>query len=256
MRGFIAFVKKELLESLRSGKLMILGILFCAFGIMNPAIAKLTPWLMEMLAEELAESGMTVTDVTVDALTSWTQFYKNIPMALIAFVLLCGSSFTKEYAAGTLIPVLTKGLSRVQVLLAKSAVLLAGWTAGYWLCYGITFAYNAYYWDNGIAKSLGAAAAYWWLFGVFTVALTVLFSTWSTGYAGVLLGTGGSIMALYTVSLIPKAADLMPTALMNGMAILTGAESSESYATAAILTAAVSLACLCIGIPVFNKKQL
>ena len=50
----IAFWKKEWLEQLRSGKLIILGILFVLFGIMNPAVAKLTPWLLEAMADSLA----------------------------------------------------------------------------------------------------------------------------------------------------------------------------------------------------------
>ena len=67
-------------EVLRSGRLMILGLLFVLFGIMNPAIAKLTPWLLETLSDSLAESGMIVTDVKVSAMDSWVQFYKtNMP---------------------------------------------------------------------------------------------------------------------------------------------------------------------------------
>ena len=88
MRTLFAFIKKEWMEQTRSGKLLILAIIFGLFGVMNPAIAKLTPWLMDMLSESLAESGMTVTEVQVDALTSWVQFFKNIPMALIVFVLM------------------------------------------------------------------------------------------------------------------------------------------------------------------------
>ena len=88
MRTLFAFMKKEWLEQIRSGRLIILTILFVLLGIMNPAIAKLTPWMLEVLADSLAESGMTVTTVTVDAMTSWTQFFKNIPMGLIAFILL------------------------------------------------------------------------------------------------------------------------------------------------------------------------
>ena len=40
MRSLIAFIKKEFTEQLRSGRLIILGLLFVLFGIMNPAIAK------------------------------------------------------------------------------------------------------------------------------------------------------------------------------------------------------------------------
>ena len=88
MKTLVAFLKKEMMEQIRSSRLMILGLLFLAFGIMNPAIAKLTPWMMEMLAESMEEAGLAVLEVKVDAMTSWTQFYKNVPMALIAFVLL------------------------------------------------------------------------------------------------------------------------------------------------------------------------
>ena len=81
MKTFLAFLKKELLFQLRTGKGMILGILFVLFGIMNPAVAKLTPWLMEMMADSLAESGMIITGITVTAMDSWVQFFKNMPMA-------------------------------------------------------------------------------------------------------------------------------------------------------------------------------
>ena len=53
MKSFVAFFKKELLQSARGGKMWILIGIFLLFGIMNPAIAKLTPWLMEIMAEEL-----------------------------------------------------------------------------------------------------------------------------------------------------------------------------------------------------------
>ena len=161
MSSFFAFLKKEVLESYRSGKLLLLGILFVAFGVMNPAIAKLTPWLLEVLSEELADSGMQITAASVDAITSWTQFFKNTPMALIVFVLLYGGSFTKEYGSGTLILLLTKGLARYKVLLAKTTLMLSLWTVGYWTCFGITFGYNAYFWNNGIAVALAPAAVNW-----------------------------------------------------------------------------------------------
>ena len=53
MTQLMAFIKKEWMELLRTGKFMIIVILFMIFGVMNPAIAKLTPWMMEMYSEEL-----------------------------------------------------------------------------------------------------------------------------------------------------------------------------------------------------------
>ena len=256
MRSFVAFFKKELLESARSSKLLLLGILFIAFGIMNPAIAKLTPWMLEVMAEQLAESGMTVTAVTVDALTSWTQFFKNIPMALIVFVLVYSGIFTKEYESETLVLVFTKGLSRYKAVLAKTLLTVMLWSAGYWLCYGITYGYNAYFWDNGIAVGLVPAVLNWWVFGLFTVSLMMLFSVVSRSYSGVLLGTGGVVVVSYVIGLIPKAAKYMPTTLMNSAKLLIGAEAASDYAVTLVITAALTVGCIAVSIPLFNKKQI
>ncbi|MBR4933213.1 MAG: ABC transporter permease subunit, partial [Clostridia bacterium] len=157
MKSLISFVKKEFLEQARSGRMMILFILFVLFGIMNPAVAKLTPWLLEVMSDSLAASGMIITEVTVTALDSWVQFFKNIPMALIVFVLIESSIFTKEYSSGTLVLSLTKGLERYKVVLAKATVMYSLWTAFYFICFGITYVYNAYFWDNSIAQSLTAS---------------------------------------------------------------------------------------------------
>ncbi len=256
MRSFISFFRKELLESMRNGNLLILGILFFAFGIMNPAVAKLTPFLMEMLSEELSASGMAINEVTVDALTSWTQFFKNIPMALIAFVLIYSGIFTKEYESGTLVLILTKGLARYKALLAKSLLMFVVWTVGYWFCFGITYAYNAYFWDNSIALGLFPAVLNCFIFGIFTIALTVFFSVLARNSGMVLVGTGGSIFCLYIIGIVPKTAKYLPTSLMNSGKLLVGAENASDYFATIIITFIISVALISISIPVFNKKQL
>ena len=91
-----AFIKKECMELTRTGKLLILGIIFIFFGILNPAMAKLTPWLYEMLSDQFADQGLVIGEVTVTALTSWTQFFKNAPMVLIVTILLFSGLFTNE----------------------------------------------------------------------------------------------------------------------------------------------------------------
>ena len=256
MRSLIAFMKKEITEQIRAGRVLFLGILFILFGIMNPAVAKLTPWLLEMMADSLAESGMTVTDVTVTAMDSWVQFFKNMPMALIAFVLLESSIFTKEYRTGTLLLSLTKGLSRYKVVISKTAVLTVLWTVGYWLCFGITYGYNAYFWDNAIAKNLMFSVVCWWVFGLWVVSLTVFFSTVSTSNTGVLLGAGGAVLVSYLLGMLPKISKYLPTLLTDGNSLIYGTKSPDDYTAALILVAVTGIACFVGGLAVFNKKQL
>ena len=256
MRAWIAFTKKEWLEQLRSGKLLILTILFFAFGIMNPAIAKLTPWLLETLSASMEESGMTVTAVTVDAFTSWTQFFKNIPMALIVFVIAECGCFTKEYQSGSLILSLTKGLRRDQVVLSKAAVLSLLWTAGYWLCFGVTYLYTEYYWDQSVLQNLASTVLGWWLLGLWTVMLTVLFSVICRSNTGVLLGSGGVFLASYLLGLLPALEKSVPTALMNGMPILMGGLAPSELWRSMAVTGILTVASLVAAIPIFNRRQI
>ena len=256
MKTLKAFVKKEWIEQIRNSRLMILGLVFLLFGIMNPAMAKLTPWLMEMMAETLEASGLTVVEIKVDALTSWEQFFKNVPMALLVFVLLQSNIFTKEYQSGTLVLALTKGLERFKVVIAKAFVLIMTWTIGYWLCYGVTYVYNAYFWDNSIAQNLTFAAVCWWLAGIWLIALMVFFSVLGSSSSMVLLGTGGVYFAAYMVSLIPKIAAYLPTKLLDGMSLLTGAAKPADYTQALVVTAITMIICFSMRIPLFNKKRL
>ena len=256
MSSLLAFMKKEITEHLRSGRLLILCILFVLLGIMNPAVAKLTPWMMEIMADSLAETGIIITEVTVTAMDSWVQFFKNIPMGLIAFVLLESGIFTKEYTSGTLVLSLTKGLSRYKVVIAKTAVLTVLWSACYWLCFGITYGYNAYFWDNSIAQNLIVSVVFWWLFGLAVVMLVVLFSTLSKSNTGVLCGTASVILGCYLVGFLPKCGKFLPTYLADGNSLIYGMKEPDTYVPSLLITVAICIVSLIISIPLFDKKQL
>ena len=256
MRTLFAFMKKEYLETARTGKLIILVLLFALFGVMNPAIAKLTPWMMEMFSDSLVESGLIVTNVQVDAMTSWTQFFKNIPIALIAFVLLFSDSFTKEYKSGTLLLALTKGMSRYKVVLSKTVLLLSLWTLGYGLCFSITYGYTAYFWDNSIANNLLFATVIWWLFGVWVIALIVLFSSLLQSNTSVTLCTGGIVVFAYLLSVIPKAKSYSPALLMNTNSLLAGVEKAEAYMEAIVVAAVSTMILIAISVLNMNKRQV
>lgn len=256
MRTLIAFTKKECMEQIRSGKIVILGILFLLLGIMNPAIAKLTPWMLEMMADSMAESGLSVSSVVIDANTSWTQFFKNVPMGLIAFVLLQSNIFTKEYQSGTLIPTVTKGLARYKVVISKTLVVCVLWSACYWLCFLITYVYNDFYWDNGIMNNLLFSVVCWWIFGLWTVFVMVLFSTIVKSNVTVLVGTGISVFGLYLIGMIPKITKYLPTMLMNTTALTTGSENVSNYTVALMVSLVSAVVSMIASIVLFNKKDI
>lgn len=221
MRPLTAFIKKEWMELFRSGKLTILLILFILFGIMSPALAKLTPILYEMLAENMKEQGITISQTEVTALTSWMQYFKNAFMELIVLVCMFSGIMTNEYQKGTLIPMYTRGLSRGNVLFAKFFTTVTVWTLCYYLCFGITYAYNAYFWDNSIVSHLTLSIFCLYLLGIWL--LTVIFASsalFSSG-ASVMLAAGTIFAGLYFISLIPKISKYLPVRLLNAGELVT-----------------------------------
>lgn len=251
-----AFLKKEWMELCRTGRLLILLMIFTLFGIMNPALAKLTPWLMQTFSESLADTGIVTTSVTVDAMTSWAQFYKNIPVGLIIFILIFSGTFTAEYQKGTLIPVVTKGLSRRKIVIAKSLIIFAAWTVLYWLCFGITYGYNEYFWDNGIANHLFFAASLTWLFGAWVIAILVFFSAVAQSGTQVLFGVGGVVMVVYLLSMFPKLSTFLPVKLMNGMSLLQGINNQGNYYVSIAAVGLMIFLCMVLSVVFFDRKRL
>lgn len=256
MRQFTAFFYKEMMEMVRSGKFLILTIVFILFGIMNPAIAKLTPWIMELTADSLAETGIMVTEVKVDALISWGQYYKNIGMGIIVFLLIFGSILTIEYQKRTLINMVTKGLARWKIVLSKTAAVVLMWTFLYWLCFGMTYGYNAYFWDNGIANHVFFAAFCIYILGIWLISLVIVMSTIvSSGSLAVLL-TGGVFGVFYIMSLLADFKEWLPVQLMNAGGLLTGNGGIEDYRGALVVSGVMAVLDILGAVLVFDRRDL
>lgn len=256
MKQLTAFTKKELMELSRTGKLLILFLLFVLFGIMNPAIAKITPWLMDTMSESLAESGFAITEVEIDALTSWTQFYKNVPIALIIFLLLCSGILVSEYQKGTLINMITKGLHRWKIIASKALIMITLWTLGYWLCYGITYGYNAWFWDNDIASHLAFSAFCLYILGIWLISLILLMSVLLRTSPAVLAASGGIFLTIYFAGFFPAVKECLPGQLLESSSLLTGLNTLSEYRSAIWIAVVLSILDIGVAVICFNRKSL
>jgi len=256
LRDMTAFIKKECMELTRTGKLLILSIIFILFGILNPAMAKLTPWLYEMLSETFADQGLIVGEVKVDALTSWTQYFKNFSMILIAFVLLCSATFTNEYQKGTLVQVVTKGLSRRKVYFSKLLTGYAVWTIMFLIYTGVTLGYTMYFWGNDGVSNLFYAILFPWVFGMTIMSILTMFGAFASNSGQVLLGTGGIFFICIILGYVPKLSKYLPTRLMDGLEICNGTSQVSDFTTALIISLTVMVISVIIGMGTFDKRKL
>ncbi len=125
MRAYVAFIKKEGLELVRTYKLLLMILIFFAFGVMSPLMAKLMPDLMSQLVTE----GIEISLPEPSAIDSYAQFFKNLTqMGLMVIVLMFSGTLTQELGKGTLVHLVTKGLAKSTVLLAKYTVSGLSWT--------------------------------------------------------------------------------------------------------------------------------
>ena len=256
MKQLISFTRKEFTEIIRTGKGYIVLIIFFIFGIMNPAIAKLTPWLFEMMADTMKEQGLILGEFTVTAMTSWEQYYKNIGMAFIVFVVMFCGVLTSEYQKGTLINMLTKGLPRWKVIVSKSVALLVSWSVCYWMCFGITYAYNAYFWDNSIANHIVFAAMGSYLFGIWLISLIMLCSVFLNSSSAVLLATGVAYVIVYLLTMIPTIAKYLPTMLTSGLDLMKGNTGIQDYLASIAITVGLIAIGGIVTVIGFNRKRM
>src|SRR5258708_28643835 len=93
MGGFATFLRKELHESLRTNRLLVVAAIFAILGIISPLTAKYTPELLKSLGP--GSGGVTIILPTPTVKDAIAQFIKNVagtgifvavllPMGLVA----------------------------------------------------------------------------------------------------------------------------------------------------------------------------
>ena len=256
MNHYFVFFKKELVEYARTYKLLIMLVVFTIFGITNPLIAKLTP---ELLASFMPE-GMTIPIPEPSALDSWAQFFKNTQqMGVIVLVLVFSGVVSTEVSRGTLINLLTKGLSRQAVILAKYSAMLFVWSVSVVLSAALTWVYTIYLFpqDQVSVGYLLFAISCMWLFGAFLLAILLSSAALVNGNYGSLLLTGLVLVLLMVVNIIPGAQEYNPIFLAAAnMELATGKIDPSSVYTVVGITGIISLVLITLAFMVFSKKRL
>lgn len=256
MNHFLVFFKKELVEYARTYKLLIMLVVFAIFGITNPLIAKLTPELMANLMPE----GMSMTIPEPTALDAWAQFFKNTQqMGMIVLALVFSGVVSTEVSRGTLINLLTKGLSRQAVILAKYSAMLFVWSLSVVLSAALTWVYTVYLFPNDqvTVGYLLFAISCMWLFGAFLLASLLSSATLVKGNYGSLLLIGLMLVFLMVVNIIPNAKEYNPIALASmNMELVAGTIDPSTIYAAVGITGIASLGLIALALLVFSKKRL
>lgn len=254
MRAYLAFTKKELLENLRTYKLLIMLMTFVFLGILSPLTAKLTPEILESFAPE----GIQIIATEPTALDSWGQFFKNISqMGLVIVTILFSSIMANEYSQGTFVNILTKGLARRTIILSKFSVASLIWTISYFISFSFSYVYTLYYWGNEEVANLLPSILSLWLFGVVLLSIIMLGGALFKKSYGSLMFVGGFIVLLFTLNILPKLEQYNPIRLASAnMSVLTGEIMPKDLMSAGFISIGLIFLSIMTAIGIFNKKQI
>lgn len=211
MRAYIAFTKKEIYELAKTYKLLLLVIVFLILGFMNPITAKFTPDLLESFMEE----GVSINLPEPTIMDSWMQFFKNVnQMGLIVLVIMFSGIISNELAKGTLINMLTKGLSRKTVILSKFTSTCLIWTVVYFLAELVTFLYSMLFWDDTEVANLLFSVSLVWMFGIFLISAVILGGILFKSSYGAMLFCGLIVACLLFLNMLPSIKEYNPVQLV------------------------------------------
>jgi len=254
MRSYLAFCRKEIMENLRTYRLVIMLAVFAAFGLMSPLIAKMLPDLLS----GVDMGGLVVQIPESTAFDSWTQFFKNNGQMgmLVLIIVFCGIT-ANEFTKSTLIPIVTKGMNRRTVILAKDTVSIVIWTVSYAVSLAVTWAYTVYFWGNTPLPNAWLAFVSLWLFGVLIIVLLILGGISMGNIYGALLFSGGAVIVMALVGIAPQAAKYNPISLAGATVnLLNGAQPPSDFIPALLICIALAMAGLLASLLIFDRKQL
>jgi len=255
MRGFIAFLEKELREIFRTWRIWVLPGIVLFFALSGPPLAAVTPQLIETLVPaEGTGVIIQVPDPTyVDAYLQWTGNLSEV--VLIALIIIMGGMISSERKQGTAILVLTKPLSRTAFVLAKfvsNVKLLSGPVmVGALLTWGLTHAV----FGEAPMGDLAAATGAWLLLGILFIAVMELLSALLDSQAGA-AGLGFVFyIALSISTLWGPAVRYSPAGLVGAPTKLVTGEAIELLWP---VWTTVALTVLCVGaaVAVFRRREL
>ncbi len=232
-------LKKELLEHLRTYRLLIVaGVLFM-FGLSSPLLLAYLPEILRLSGEA---TGITLPQFTaVDALKSYLDSVGQV--GLLTGILAGMGSIAQERERGTAALVLSKPVGIGPFVLAKflglGAILTLGLVAGAIGCY----VYTVVLFGPADVAAFAFACALAWAYLMMALAVTVWLS--ASFRSQLAAGVLALVTVIGTASLgaFPFFEPYLPSSLMHwGIALLAGQETSRWSALAVSLaTIALSL---------------
>ena len=258
MRNYIVFLKKELMEFVRTKKFLGLTAVFFFFAITSPLLARyMIEFLTALMPAEDAHMLLNVPDpVWID---SYRQFYSQMTQigALAVTVLFMGA-ISYEKQQGTADLVITKGLGTISFVLSKFTLIALAILITMIVSVLIVFGYTAVLFDE--AGNLGqvlTGALLYGLFFIFVVSIILFCSSFAKTAAISALFSFLLYILFTSFGSLPVIGRFLPSAVTgNANAITSGYTSEvEGLVVAIVMTVVIIIFFLGMSILLLKRRE-
>ncbi len=208
---FWTALRKEMLQQVRTRRVLIIAAVFGLFGLGSPLIAYFTPQMLKAIPGAEQFANLVPTPTAADAMV---QYIKNLTQFGFILALLLGmGEVAGEKERGTASMILSKPMTRSAFVLSKFSAQLIIYLMGFLLALTGAYFYTLVLFgslDFGMFSLLNLALVFWLLPYVALTLLGSVLGRTTGAAAGIALG---GIVVLMVTSSIPQIASLMPGAL-------------------------------------------
>jgi len=223
--GLPALLRKELLEQWRTRRLPIVAVVFIAFGIASPILARYLPEIVK----SLGGGGLQIQVPQPTARDAVDQFLKNLGQAgVLTAILLAMGSVANEKERGTAALILSKPAGRGAFLVAKVAAIGLTLLLSLVPASLVAYLYTSILFAPPGVVGWVAMTLLLFLSLVGYTALTFLGSTLTrSALAAAAIGVSG-LVGLALVSALPNVSRFTPGGLSQpAMALAVGADAGD-----------------------------
>jgi ABC-2 type transport system permease protein len=254
--GFLPFCRKELLEQIRTFRLLVLAAAFALVGLGSPLLAKATPDLVSRFAQD-DMGGMELVIVREPGVReALFQYHKNFAMLPLLVILLNVGAVALEKSRRIAPMTLVKPVSRSAYLLAKAAVPALLTLGGTLLSACGCLLYTTVLFGEVDAAGFAVANALLLLVLFFYVALALFGSVVAPGVASAAgVGIGGFAL-ISLAGAFPGLGDYTPAGVLSGVADLILGRAAPHLAAGALVTGLATVALLVVAERVLSRQEL
>ena len=252
-----AFTAKEIMENMRTKKLLVLLCVFIFLAILSALTAR---FMGEIMAAVMSAEGATEMIIVLpDAVwtDSYAQLYSNLTqIGIIALIMLYMGSILREKSSGTVDLMMAKGLTPAAFVFSKFAVAAAITLLSLLVAVLVTYVYTLVLFEYGgqIGNVLFGAVP----FAVFLLTMLAITMMWSaiakSTATSAVLGLC-SFFAMMLFDFVPWLGRFMPGTLLGHGVVMSAGVTPEGVVVQIVVALMIMVLALWVAVVALKRRE-